>query len=607
MRKVIGNGRILGVLLLVAVSLAWAASTAIVPADPQRYLSDIKTLTQPSMEGRGDGTKGLGRAEHVLEARYKSLGLAPAGDHGYLQAFTVTTGAKLNGKNHLLIQNGETKSELKVNQEYVPFSFSASGSASSPLVFAGYGATAEEFSYDDYATVDVKDKIVVVLRFEPDGFAAKSGNHGLTAHAQVITKAINARNHGAKGLILLNGKLGDGEEDLLTRFGSVHGPESVGILFVQVKNAVAESWFQAAGKSLKNAQEQIDASTKPSSFAFPEAMQATLAVDIQTTHAKVNNVLAYLPGRTDGYVILGAHYDHLGRGNFDSLAPSQIGQLHPGADDNASGTAGLLELARMLAPQKGQFERGILFASFAGEELGLLGSAEWVKEPTKPLDKAVAMLNMDMIGRIKDGKVYIGGVGTGSTLQKVLDQAKDDSQLKFEFSQGGYASSDQTSFVTKRIPVLFFFSGLHSDYHKPSDTWEKINPVDAARLLNVVASATVDLASSPEKPAFVAVVENNPHSGVSSGGGYGPYFGSIPDFGQTEDGVKFSDVKPGSPAAKSGLKAGDVLIQFGDKPIKNLYDFTDALRRSKIGDVVPVTVLRGGKELKVDVKLEQRK
>src|SRR5271165_1352098 len=256
MRKVIGNGRILGVLLLVAVSLAWAASTAIVPADPQRYLSDIKTLTQPSMEGRGDGTKGLGRAEHVLEARYKSLGLAPAGDHGYLQAFTVTTGAKLNGKNHLLIQNGETKSELKVNQEYVPFSFSASGSASSPLVFAGYGATAEEFSYDDYATVDVKDKIVVVLRFEPDGFAAKSGNHGLTAHAQVITKAINARNHGAKGLILLNGKLGDGEEDLLTRFGSVSGPESVGILFAQVKNTVAASWFQAAGKPWREVQEQ---------------------------------------------------------------------------------------------------------------------------------------------------------------------------------------------------------------------------------------------------------------------------------------------------------------------------------------------------------------
>jgi len=609
MRKIFGNGRtIVEVLLLLAASVAWAVPTAVAPADAQRYLSDIKMLTQPNMEGRGDGSKGLVRAEHVLQGRYKSLGLEPAGDHGYLQPFTVTTGAKLKGRNQFLMQKDEAKSDLKLNQEYVPFSFSSSGTTSALLVFAGYGATAEEFSYDDYAGLDVKDKIVVVLRFEPSGFAAKSGHQGLTPHAQLVTKAINARNHGAKGLILLNGKLGDGEDDLLTRFGRVNGPENAGVLFVQVKNAVAEDWFQSAGKPLAEVQEQINASTKPASFAFPEGMHATLAVGIETTHAKVNNVLAYLPGKTDEYVILGAHYDHLGRGTFDSLAPSQIGQIHPGADDNASGTAGLLELARLLAPLKGQLQRGILFASFAGEEIGLLGSAEWVKQPTRPLDKAVAMLNMDMIGRINDGKVYIGGVGTGSSFQKIVDQAKGNSQLKFEFSQGGYASSDHTSFVAKRIPVLFFFSGLHSDYHKPSDTWEKINPADAARLLNVVASTAVDLASAPDRPAFVAVAENNPHSGVSGGGGgYGPYFGSIPDFAQTENGVKFSDVKPGSPAAKAGLKAGDVLIQFGDKPIKNLYDFTDALRRSKVGDVVPVTVLRDGKELKVDVKLEQRK
>jgi membrane-associated protease RseP (regulator of RpoE activity) len=247
-----------------------------------------------------------------------------------------------------------------------------------------------------------------------------------------------------------------------------------------------------------------------------------------------------------------------------------------------------------------------LFESFAGEELGLLGSAAWVKDPTKPLDKAVAMLNMDMIGRIKNDKVYVGGVGTGTTFEKVLDQAHGDSALKFEISQGGYSSSDHTSFVTKRIPVLFFFSGLHSDYHKPSDTWDKINSNDAGNLLNIVARAILELASDSDRPAFVSVVESNPHTG-SPGGGYGPYFGSIPDFGQTENGVRFSDVKPDSPAAKAGLKAGDVLVQFGDLPIKNLYDFTDALRRSKVGDVVRVTVLRDGQELKVSVKLEQRK
>ena len=561
------------------------------------------------MEGRGDGTKGLVRAEHFLESRYKSLGLLPAGSQGFLQPFTVTTGAKLAGRNHLTVVLGENKMELKLEQDYVPFSFSESGSVDAPLVFAGYGVSADEFGYDDYAGIDVKGKISVVLRYEPASFAAKTGNQGLTHHAQLITKAINARNHGAKGLILVNGKLGDGEEDLLTRFGSVSGPENVGIPFAQVKNNIAEKWFLDAGKPLKDVQDRINAEGKPNSFSFPDKLHTTLSIQIETTRATVNNVLAYLPGKTDEYVILGAHYDHLGRGNFDSLAPSQIGQIHPGADDNASGTAGLLELARLLVPMKGQLQRGILFASFAGEELGLLGSAAWVKNPTKPLDKAVAMLNMDMIGRIKDDKIYIGGVGTGSGFQNVLETSWDDSHLKFDYSQGGYASSDHTSFVTQKIPVLFFFSGLHADYHKPSDTWEKINPDAAARLLNVVAGTTVTIASAQERPTFINVVESNPHAGGVPGGGsgYGPYFGSIPDFGETENGVKFSDVKPGSPAAKAGLKAGDILVQFGDKPIKNLYDFTDALRRSKVGDVVHVTVLRDGKELQVDVKLEQRK
>jgi hypothetical protein len=595
-------------LLIVVFALtlfATASPPALPTADSHRYLDDIKALTTPAMEGRGDGTKGLTRAAHLIEQRFKSLGLEPAGTRSYFQPFSVITGAHLKGRNRFTVSWGiDSKRDLKLKQDFVPFSFSSSGSARGSLVFAGYGITADEFQYDDYAGIDVKDKIVVVLRYEPASFAAKTGNHGLTQHSQLITKAINARNHGAKALVLVNGKLGEGEEDLLTRFGSVSGPENVGILFVQVKNDVADSWF--AGKSLKEAQDQINSSSKPASFEFHGNQSASISVGIENTRATVNNVLAYLPGKTDEYVIIGAHYDHLGRGNFDSLAPSQIGQIHPGADDNASGTAGVLELARLLAPQKGQLQRGILFASFAGEELGLLGSAAWVKDPTRPLDKAVAMLNMDMIGRIKDDKVYIGGVGTGSTLKQILEQAQTNAGFKIEYSAGGYAASDHTSFVAKKVPVLFFFSGLHSDYHKPSDTWEKINPDSAARLVDLVATTAVQLADESDRPAFVVVAEDRPVGG-SGGGGYGPYFGSIPDFGQTENGVKFSDVRPNSPAAKAGLKAGDVMIQFGDKPIKNLYDFTDALRRSKVGDVVEVKVLRDGQPVTASVKLEQRK
>jgi membrane-associated protease RseP (regulator of RpoE activity) len=217
------------------------------------------------------------------------------------------------------------------------------------------------------------------------------------------------------------------------------------------------------------------------------------------------------------------------------------------------------------------------------------------------------MLNMDMIGRIKDGKVFIGGLGTGTTLKSTFEAAAKGSSFHFEYSEGGYSSSDHTSFVTKKIPVLFFFSGLHSDYHKPSDTWEKINAASASQLLNLVSRVSVELAEAAEKPEFVALVENPHAGGMSSGGGYGPYFGSVPDFGQTEAGVRFSDVRPGSPAAKAGLQAGDVLVRFGEKSINNLYDFTDALRRSKVGDVVEVTVVRAGQPLKVSVTLEQRK
>lgn len=597
-------------LVFVCALLAAAGLYAADSADPARYLSDVKTLSSPVMEGRGAGTKGIELAANLIEKRYVELGIQPKGTKSYFQPFSVITGAKLNAGNRLLVDDGKAKRELKLNQDFVPFSFSASGEVAGPVVFAGYGATAPEFGYDDYAHLEVKDKIVVVLRYEPAGFAAKSGNAGLTRHSQLITKAINARNHGAKALILVNGQLDGKEEDLLTKFGSVNGPENAGIVMVQTKNDAANAWFAAAGKSLGSVQSQINSSSMPASFAFSEKLLISLNVNVEKTRATVNNVLAYLPGKSDEYIIIGAHYDHLGYGNVDSLAPSQIGQIHPGADDNASGTAGVLELARLLAPRKGQLQRGILFADFAGEELGLLGSEEWVREPTLPLDNAVAMINMDMIGRIKDEKVYIGGTGTGSTFKDLLDEEKSKFPFHFEYSASGYAASDHTSFVGKKIPVLFFFSGLHSDYHKPSDTWDKINAPDAAKLLDFIEDVALKVDSANERVAFVTVKDDRPAGQASSAGGgsgYGPYFGSIPDFGQEENGVKFSDIRPGSPAAKAGFKAGDVLVQFGNMPIHNLYDFTDALRRSKVGDVVEVQVLRDGKPVKASVTLEQRK
>ena len=520
-----------GALGLALATVAAAQTPAVGKADPVRYLNNVKALTTPAMEGRGDGTPGLTKAAHLLEQQYKELGLQPAGTQGFFQAFQVSTGAKLAGKNEIVEQSGSARKELKLNEDFTPLSFSLSGEVNAPVVFAGYGVTAPEFGYDDYAGIDVKDKIVLILRYEPAGFAAHTGNQEITQHASLVTKAINARNHGARGIVLVNGtpagspvRPQGGDTDPLTRFGSVSGPENAGIIFVQTRNRVAQEWVSASGRSLSDAQKQIDDTMKPASFELPDTLRVSVRTDVEVMHATVNNVLAYLPGKTDEYIILGAHYDHLGRGNEDSLAPALIGQIHPGADDNASGTSGVLELARMLAPLKGQLQRGILFMSFAGEELGLLGSAEWVKEPTRPLDKAVAMLNMDMIGRIKNDKVYIGGVGTGTTFAALLAVAKDNSPFQMEYSQSGYSSSDHTSFVARKIPVLFFFSGLHEDYHKPSDTWDKINAPDAARLVDMIARVTLEINDAAARPEFVAVApENNPHEGVtagiSSGGG----------------------------------------------------------------------------------------
>lgn len=577
-------------------------------ADAHRFIEDVKFLASPELEGRGAGSVGLERAAAYIAERFRSLGLRPAGDAGsFLQAFTVTTDAKAGPANHLIVVDQNRERTLRMGTDFTPISFSSNRSVKGRVIFAGYGITADEFHYDDYAHIDVKDSIVLVLRDEPPSFHTDKAQKEQvwTHHANLIEKAINARNHGAAAILFVNPESPQQPEDTLIRFGSIAGPEDAGIAIGQVTRAVAGEWL-SAGKSLSALQTQIDKEPSPASFVLPEDVHVSLQVDVEREHATVHNVAGYLPGQTSEYVVLGAHFDHLGFGNESSLAPSLIGHVHPGADDNASGTSGLLELARLLSSGSGERKRGILFLAFSGEEIGLLGSAHWVNNPTLPLDGAIAMINMDMIGRVSGSKLYIGGTGTGSTFEPMLKRLTAGYDFKIDFSAGGYSSSDHTSFVSKGVPVLFFFSGLHADYHKPSDTWEKIDAVSAARVVDLVYDVTVDLDAAADRPKFVKVVEPAVPGG-RPGSGYGPYFGSIPDFGPVETGVRFSDVRPGSPAEKAGLRGGDILIQFGDKPIRNLYDFTFALRSSKVGDVVEVKVLRDGKEITAKVKLEQRR
>jgi hypothetical protein len=254
-------------------------------------------------------------------------------------------------------------------------------------------------------------------------------------------------------------------------------------------------------------------------------------------------------------------------------------------------------------------KRGILFMAFTGEELGLLGSAYWVGHPEMPLEKCVAMINMDMIGRIRDSKVYLAGSGTGANFKDMITRVKAKYDFQLDLSEtAGYGSSDHTSFTTKQVPILFFFSGLHGDYHKPSDTWDKIDAPDATKLLDFVTDVALHLTNDPKRPQYVRVEPPSTPSGSSGGGsGYGPYFGSIPDFAEIPKGVRFADIRPGSPAEKAGLKPGDILMEFDGKPITNLYDYTYALRSKKPGDEVLVKVVRSGETIEAKVLLTVRK
>lgn len=593
----------------VILALAGAAVLYAVDIDPDRYIGHVKFLASPELKGRGSGTPELEKAAAYIVKQFKQDGLKPIDGKEYLQSFSVTVNARIGSKNKLEWTSNGATHPLKLKEEFGPFNSSSSGIATSGLVFAGYGITANEYNYDDYASLDVKGKVVMVMRHEPQENDDKSPFAGksLTMHAGLENKAANAKIHGAVAVILVNDLPNHpADNDAVDKFATSVGPNTPGIPFVQVTAAVADTWLATGGKNLKDLVAGIDKELRPQSFGLPATTTVKLETDVQRQNKTVHNVVAYLPGVTDEYVIIGAHYDHLGLGEQNSLATKEMkGKPHPGADDNASGTAGVLELARWFSKQP-KPKRGIVFMTFAAEELGLLGSSYYVNHPELPLAKCVAMINLDMIGRVRNGKVYVGGSGTGSSFKGLLEEGRAQYKLTLDLSeQAGYGSSDHASFTPKDVPVLFFFSGLHADYHRPTDTWDKIDSREAAQLLDFVGDLTTKLADGAERPKYVKIAPPRPAGG--GGGGYGAWFGSMPDFAEVPNGFRFADVMPNSPAMKAGLKAGDVLFEFDGKPIGNLYDFTAALRTKKPGDLVPVKVHRGTDIVQTSVTLEARK
>jgi hypothetical protein len=589
----------------------------------ERYISDVIFLSSGEMQGRASGSPELELAADYIADEFRQAGLTPAGDDGsYFQSFEVTTGAELGANN--AFQLGGTAQNL--NDDFVPILFSHTADATAPLVFAGYGISAPELEYDDYDGIDVTDKIVVVLRHEPqelDGESKFAGTE-FTSHASFINKAINARLHGAVGIIFITDPLHEDEEVGAATRRIEHADMRISAIHAK-RDALLEL-FEDAGQDLAAIHSAIDQDLMPRSFEFsgefsgaPSGAEARVATDIIRTRKNVRNVVGALEGSDptlrNEWVVVGAHYDHLGLGDQSSLAPSQIGQVHHGADDNASGTAGVMELARLAANDEHEWARSALFIAFAAEEIGLLGSSHFADNPTVPLEAVNAMINMDMIGRITNDRLFVGGVGTSPGFQEMLEAANEATGLEpnqtavgldLDFSDSGYGASDHTPFNIKKIPVLFFFSGLHTDYHKPSDTYDKINTDGALKALSLVHGVMDGMANGAERLAYVEV-ERPQASGRGGGGGYGPYFGSVPDFRDDLEGVLFADIVNDSPAAKAGLMAGDIMVEFDGLPITGLNDYAYALRSKQPGDVVAVIVERNGEDVTANVTLEARR
>jgi hypothetical protein len=555
--------------------------------------------------------------------------------------------------------------ELKLGEQFNPLAIGGSGKFDLPLVFVGYGITGKEEKYDDYANIDVQGKAVIVLRHEPEQANPHSAFEGTnnSRHAPYNRKLSNAYEHGAAAVIFCTddfdirknvsqlrkrwqaaveamteedrkfkaiakpsdddwkayessvqkaaddiqkfaGQIQKAQDPLLGFDGA--GPEMADgrnfpVLFCRrsVLDAVLQS---AAGATLAQLEKEIDNGPTPKSRVLT-GWRVVGETSVERQEVEVKNVVGVLEGEgthADESIVLGAHYDHLGMGGAGSAAP-RVHEIHNGADDNASGTSVLVEVARHLAGRGKKLPRRLVFIAFTGEERGLIGSARYVRNPLFPLASTVAMLNMDMVGRLQDQKLIVHGTGTASEFDGLADRFGKQFGFQVTKKPSGFGPSDHSSFYGAKVPVLFFFTGSHKDYHRPSDDVDKLNVAGMRRVGDLVADVAIALAEAPDRPHYQEVQGGGETLG---GGGDRPYFGSIPDFAQEEPGYALTGVTKGGPAERAGIKAGDIIIQFGDSKIGNLEDFDSALRKFKAGDKVPVVVKRGAQPVKLEVTLD---
>ena len=571
----------------------------------------VQFLASDKLQGRRTGTPGADEAGAYIEKEFRAYGLKPASPAGFRQSFNFVSAVKLGAQHTFKITAPSGSRSLKVGEEFVPLAFTSAEQVSAEVVFAGFGISSTALGFDSYSGVDPKGKIVLILRGSPDG----DNPHGKFAEftqpgLEIQNKTLKARDKGARAVVFISSEKSF-QDDRLSRLPYDLNFLDAGIPTAIVSRAAAESILSSGGSSLVSAETKAN---EASAFLING-----ITIDLKTEVIKINgkgaNVVGVLPGSdpqlASEYVVIGAHYDHLGLGGQGSLAAKPDGQIHHGADDNASGTTGLLELARVLASERGKIKRSIMFIAFSGEELGLLGSAAYTKSPAIPISTTVAMLNMDMIGRLRNGSLFVGGVGTSPVWKPLLEKLNESAgppengsgkRFQLGFGEDGFGPSDHQSFYVRDIPVLFFFTGTHDDYHKPSDTADKINAAGLIQIADFVREIAISVANEPQRIAFTKVkAEQRP-----AGRGFRVYLGTVPNYSDQSDGMKLDGVRPGSPADKAGMRAGDIVVRLGKMSIKNVYDYTYALGEIRGGEEIEAVIRRDGKEMTMKITPEKR-
>jgi Tol biopolymer transport system component len=562
-------------------------------------LSHLSFLASDALGGRRTGSLGAGAAAAHIASEFQKYGLAaPEGPADYFQPFSFVESLHAPDGNRITLRTESGNLILKQGVDYIPLAFSSPGETGGGLVFAGYGIASEDPAYDSYKGLDVKGKVVVVLARRPD---YRNPHSALDRFAAPRYKVLAARERGAAGLLVVLGPE-SAEEDRLEALETDQSLQDSGIPAAAIGRAVAEKLFREAGKDLRETQRALDAldgSEARHSFAFPKA-RARMRCRVERRQGECRNVVGLLPPAgtetVDEWVVVGAHYDHLGGGVKGSLAPDSH-EVHNGADDNASGTAGLLELAQAMAAEPNR-RRGIVFAAFSGEEMGLLGSAHFVEHPPVPLGEIAAMLNFDMIGRLRDDKLTVQGTGASTAWKPLLDEAQRGSGLRFSYKEDGYGPSDSTSFYAKEIPVLFFFTGAHDDYHKPSDDVERIRLAGMEKVLRSAHGVLRRMVNLDARPDYV---RTKGEPGEREQAVMRVYLGTVPDYTEEVEGVKLTGVREGGPAQEAGLRGGDVIVELAGRKITNVYDYTYALQELKADEPVEIVVRRGAETLQLKI------